>query len=146
MRILLYAALVGLLNGCAASIPTDVRAVSPNVKGFILPSICTNSVITEYGRATVVLPAGTYRPDFQAKEGVFYRAPLRLLFIIPSRVSPKGEKLDLKTKSTVAGGLLVPKSGLPASATSVWCEPLNGHGGGPRFYSLEDNVVVYPEK
>ena len=83
MNQVVFVAILALLTGCVSSVPTDVQVVSGNFKPISLQEVNTNTVVTEYGEGTVTLPAGEYQPDFQANEGVFYRAPARILLVIP---------------------------------------------------------------
>lgn len=137
--------ILGLLTGCAVSTPTGVQVVSANFKPITLSAVTTNTVVTELGEGTVILPAGVYQPDFQANEGVFYRAPARILIVVPILTSPNDKRKsdDLKAKSIVTGGLVLTKSAMPSDPTAMWYEPLSGGAGlPPRIYHLKNPVPI----
>lgn len=143
-----YMLLAGLLAGCA-TMPTDNQMVPANTKSIVLAEVVTNMV---YGGGKVILPSGVYQPDFQAKfwgeQGVFYRAPARLLFIVPVLSTPNDQRTAaaLDANSSVTGGLFVPKSNTPGGAKAVWYEPLSAKKGtAPRVLSLENPVAFQSE-
>jgi hypothetical protein len=136
---------LGIFAGCTGLTPTNVQVVSANFKAITLAEVNTNTVVTEYGEGTVTLPAGEYRPDFQANEGVFYRAPARILLVIPFRRSPndQGKSSGLNTKSIVTGGLVLAKAAIPSNPTNMWYELLSGGAGQPpRIYPLKNPVPI----
>jgi hypothetical protein len=132
------------LTGCVAT-PTNVQVVSANFKPISLSEVTTNTVVTEFGEGTVTFPAGVYQPDFQANEGVFYRAPARIIVVVPLRPTPNDQRKpgDLKSKSIVTGGLVLTKDAIPSDPKTMWYEVRSGGAGRPpRIYPLKNPVPI----
>jgi len=145
MKNIAIVVVLGILTGCAGLTPTNVQVVSGNLKPINLSQVNTNTIITEYGEGTVTLPAGDYQPDFQANEGVFYRAPARIVLVIPFRPSPndQGKSGGLYSKSIVTGGLVLSKATIPGDPINMWYELLSGGAGQPpRIYRLKTPVPI----
>jgi hypothetical protein len=128
------------LAGCASG-PTHVQVVDPHYKPLTLASISTNTVQDGSAIDTAILPSGVYQPDFQAQEGVFYRAPARILLIVPERSTPHQTSVGLMSRAIVTGGLVVPISGPRTAPTAIWYES-RGVGQKPCICPLKDAVPV----
>ena len=124
----------------------EIQVVPENSKPIALAAVVTATI---YGGGTVILPAGVYQPDFKAKEefrgteGVFYRAPAKLLFIVPVLLSPNDTRTAAakNANTLVTGGMFVPNSIKPTGATAIWYEPVSPRAGtAPRVLPLENPV------
>ncbi len=69
VRLLLAAIAAALLTSCAS-----VQVVAPNTSTITLKAAQKRPT----GLGSVVFPTGTYTPDFQTPEGVYYLAPTKL--------------------------------------------------------------------
>ena len=69
----------------------------------------------------LTLPAGVYQPDFQGKQGVFYRAPSRVVLDLPVAETPKYSGPPHRTQDLHIGGIVIPQA-TSKHSVAVWCE------------------------
>jgi hypothetical protein len=119
-RCLFLLAAIILFSGCAipSSHPgplvpgTQIHGMEASKTVFVLDQ----TYISETGGIEYVLPYGTYRPEGQDKNGIYYKAPIPL-----KKRGMFGGLLSLGRESFAEGGVYVPLfEGKPSFSGDVW--------------------------
>ncbi len=110
---LVVALLTLLIAGCA----TTLEVIDTNVPPIILDkSQQAHFYITD----VVTFPAGTYTPDFKTKDGVFYRAPSKMIHSV----------MGGSMKTAKRGGIFIPLPEDKDQSLGVWFDHQDASGGG----------------
>jgi hypothetical protein len=109
---LLFAQLLTLLAGCA----TTLQVIDTNVPRLVLDKAQQGHF---YITDVVTFPAGTYTPDFKTKDGIFYRAPSKMVHAV----------MGGSIKAARRGGIFIPFPEDNDQRLGVWFDHQEGSGG-----------------
>jgi hypothetical protein len=123
MKISLSLALCATLSLCGCA--TRVTAPSPEFQQIILKEAQTRR-FTSALLGTVTVPAGTYTPDFEANNGVYYRAPGHLI---------RDSVLVMR------GGIFIPKDHFHPRNQGIWFDHQEESSGLLRFAATSPTRV-----
>jgi hypothetical protein len=111
-QLLLASVFALLIAGCA----TTLQVIDTNVPPIVLEkSQQGHFYITD----VVTFPAGTYTADFKTKDGVFYRAPSKMVHSV----------MGGSMKAAKRGGIFIPLPEDKDQRLGVWFDHQEGSGG-----------------
>ena len=109
---LLFTSLLLLATGCA----TTLQVVDTNFPPLVLDKAQQGHF---YMTDVVTFPAGTYTPDFKTKDGIYFRAPSKMIHSV----------MGGSMKNARRGGIFVPTSEDKDRRLGVWFDHQEGSGG-----------------
>ena len=111
-QFLVAAILTLLVAGCS----TTLQVIDTNIPPLVLDKAQQGHF---YITDVVTFPAGTYIPDFKTKNGVFYRAPSKMVH----------SAIGGSVKVAKRGGIFIPIPNDKDQRTGVWFDHQEGSGG-----------------
>lgn len=134
---LLSASLLLFFTGCA----TTLQVVDTNIPSLVLDKEQQGHF---YITDVVTFPAGTYTPDFKTKDGIFYRAPSKMVHSVIGGIM----------KAAKRGGIFIPFNEDKDQRLGVWFDHQEGSGGlisyglssPTKVWRLRDQIEYQAEK